>query len=127
MSSADRLQVQDAVGTFIEEEVHDGKIFLEAVFPGEDLEIRLLQFQVFQNCVRTFRVDGFPEIFADDPGAVRRGLDSVLGEICGQAQVDCEACLFDEEPGQSHIEVQKLFRPAFHDGEQFVLVVFEIC
>ena len=57
-----RLEIDDAVRTFVEKEVHDGKIRLEAVFPGEDLEIRLFKFQVLKDGVGTFRVDRLPEV-----------------------------------------------------------------
>ena len=61
-SSTDRLDIDNTVRTFVEEEVHDGKIGLEAVFPGEDLEIRLFKFQVLKDGVGTFRVDRLPEV-----------------------------------------------------------------
>lgn len=50
MSSTDRFKIHDAVRTFVEQEVHDGQIGLEAVFSGEYLEIRLFQIQVGKDC-----------------------------------------------------------------------------
>ena len=75
-SSTDSLKIDNAVRTFVEEEVHDGKIGLEAVFSGKDLEIRLFKFHVLKYGVRTFGMDGLAQVFACQHGPVRTCLDS---------------------------------------------------
>lgn len=48
------FQVADAVGAFVEEEVHYGETWDESVFGGEYLPVRFFHSEVFQDAVRSF-------------------------------------------------------------------------
>lgn len=56
------FQIADAVGAFVEEEVHYGEAGDESVFGGEDLPVGPFESEVFQDAVRSFGVDGFAKV-----------------------------------------------------------------
>ena len=111
------LQIYNTIRTLVEEEVHDGQIGLKAVFQGKDLEIRLFQIQIRKDRIRTLRMDYFSKIIH-----LRFTLI-----ILRQAQIHLDAGLFYKEPYQSKVQVKKTFMTCFKNGEQFILIVIEIC
>ena len=56
------FQIADAIGAFVEEEVHYGEAGDESVFGGEDLPVGPFESEVFQDAVRSFGVDGFAKV-----------------------------------------------------------------
>ena len=111
------LQIYNTVRTFVKEEIHDGQIGLEAVFRGKDLEIRLFQIQFRKDGVRTFRMDDFTQVLH-----LRFALI-----VFRQTQVNLDASLLYKEAYQSKVKVKKTFMTSFKNGEQFILIVIEIC
>ena len=52
----------DAVGAFVEEEVHDGEAGDEAAAGGEELVVGAIKAEVVEDGVRLFRVDAFAPV-----------------------------------------------------------------
>ena len=98
---------------------------MEAVLSGKDLEVRLFQFQVFQDCVRTLRVDGFAQICAWLILSVFAN-DSFAGIVFSYAKIYGDSCLLNEEADDGHVEVEQSFRLTVKYGKDFVLIVIEI-
>lgn len=115
----------NALRTFVEKEVHDGEIRLKAVLLGKDLEVRLFQTEVFQNCISAFRVNHLTQIIAYDGASIRLRDDSLAEIVACRADFDREADLLDEEPQQGHVQVYKPFRAAVQNCKKLILIVFE--
>ena len=111
--------------TFVEKEVHDGEVRLKAVLLGKDLEVRLFQTEILQDCIRAFGMDSFAEIVAYDKAPVRFRDDSVAEIVACCADLHREADLLDEELQQGHVQVYKPFRAAVQNCKKLILVVFE--
>ena len=92
---------------------------------GKDLKVRLFQFQVLQDCVRTLRVDGFAHICAWLILYVFAN-DFFAGIALGYAKIYGDTCLLNEEADDGHVEVEQSFRLTVKYGKEFVLIVFEI-
>lgn len=58
----DSFDIPDAVGTFVEEEVDGGEVWLEAVLLGENLKVRLFKLKPCKDAVRTFWMDRFAQV-----------------------------------------------------------------
>ena len=114
------FQIADAVGAFVEEEVHYGEAGDESVFGGEYLPVGSFEAEVFQDAVRSFGVDGFAEV------GDFMSLDGNRLPFACETDVGRNACLTQEKLEYLRVEVQHQLRAGIENGEEFVLVVFEI-
>ena len=114
------FQIADAVGAFVEEEVHYGEAWDESVFWGEDLPVGSFESEVFQDSIRSFGVDGFAKV------GDFMSLDGNRLPFACETDVGRNACLTQEKLEYLRVEVQHQLRAGIENGEEFVLVVFEI-
>ena len=111
------FQIKNTVRTFIEEKIHDGKIWLKAVFPGKDLEIRLFQSQSAKDIIILLRMNHLSKILTV----------SLLDIVLSKSEIHLETDLLYEETQKCEIKIKQLLWLTVENGEQFILVIIEVC